>query len=241
VNWRSSLTGALLVAAAGLGVGIAIGGKKTTRIATRTVTVVHREVASLPATTSTPTSTSTSTSGTSTSPPGTTATTSSTTTSSAASGGSKQYYANYLSTQDTTQLDSNATHAGLDGNASSLELKGQTYPQAVAFDLSTDGHTPQTESYQLPIPGFTHFSASIAGLATNDSANSSYKLTIYKNNDNPGATVLYTDTFNGPSGTHAIGFDTQGATDLVLDWTEPTSGEPDYSDQFILANPVVSS
>jgi hypothetical protein len=220
-------------------VGIAIGGKKTTNVSTRTITVVHRDVASLPATTST--STSTSTSGTSTSPAGTTATTSSTTTSSGPSSSSKQYYANYLSTQDTSQLDSNATNAGLDGNASSLELNGQTYPQAVAFDLSTDGQTPQTESYQLPIPGFKHFSASIAGLATNDSAKSSYKLTIYKNNDNPGATVLYTDTFSGPSGTHAISFDTQGATDLVLDWTEPSSGEPDSSDQFILANPVVSS
>jgi hypothetical protein len=158
-----------------------------------------------------------------------------------ASGASQQYYDVYLAKQDTNQLDNLATDAVFDTTASTLQLKGQTYPHAVAIDLNTHGSSPVTESYQLPIPGFKRFSSPIVGLDTNASAKASYKLTVYKNNDNPGATVLYTATFNGPSDTHPMSFNTHVATDLVFDWSEPSSGEPDNSDQFIMANPVVTS
>jgi hypothetical protein len=234
VNWKSSLSGAVLVAIAGLVVGVAVGGKTTTHTATATVTVDRTTtvVAESNGTTSTTSSTSTDSAGTA----GGTTTTSISTTS-----GSKQYYADYLANQGTQQLDNNATSASLDSNPSSLQLKGQTYQNAVAIDLSPDGSNPITESYQLPVPGLKHFSSPIAGLNTNASAKTSFKLTIYKNNDNPGATVLYTATFAGPSDTHPISFDTQGATDLVLDWTEPPHGEPSGSYQFIIADPIVTS
>jgi hypothetical protein len=230
VNWKSSLTGAVIVAAAGLAAGFAVGGKTTTR--TRTMTVAQTVTATVTSTASqNPGSTS-----------NTTRTKPSTGTSNGnSSGSSQQYYADYLSSQDSSQLNNNATNVSMDENPTSLQLNGQTYAHAVAFDLNNNSNTqPVTESYQLPVPGFRHFSASLAGLATNASAKASYKLTIYKNNDNPGATALFSASFAGPSGTHPISFDTQGATDIVLDWGEPSSGEPDDPDQFILADPVVA-
>jgi hypothetical protein len=229
MRWMSSIVAALIVAAAGLAVGFAIGGKKVTHTLTDTTTIAHTVrmtvTAKAPAT---PVSVNSTTSH---------ATSSTTSTTEGSGSPSQEYYDTYLSTQDT---GSNASNAQLDDGSQNLELKGQTYPHAVALDLDTEnGNT--TESYQLPIPGFTRFSAPVAGLATSNSAKASYKLTIYKNNDGPGATVLYSATFTGPSGTHAISFDTQSATDLVLDWTNLTNQEPDDGDQFIFANPVVTN
>jgi len=229
MKWTASIIGALIVAAAGLAVGVAIGGKKVTHTLTATTTVAHTVrmtvTAKAPATQVAVSSSTTHAS-------------SSTPASSSGSGAaSQEYYDTYLATQNT---GSNASNAQLDSGPQNLELKGQTYPHAVALDIYT-GNGNTTESYQLPIPGFTHFSAPVAGLETSNSAKASYKLTIYKNNDGPGATVLYSATFTGPSGTHAISFDTAGATDLVLDWTNLTNPEPDSPDQFIFANPVVTS
>lgn len=225
MNWRASLSAAVIVALAGLAVGVAIGGKtKTTSGGARTITV---------------TKTITTTTGS-----GGTSTTGSSTSTSGGGGqsASQEYYSDYLTAQsNNNDLNTNGTNASLDSSPTSLVLEGQTYQHAVAFDLSPGDSNGQLLSMQLPIPGFTHFSASLAGLATDDSARATYKLTIYKNNDNPGATVLYTATFTGPSGTHPINFDTHGATDIVLDWTQPSSGEPDSSDQFIIADPVVTT
>jgi hypothetical protein len=229
MNWISSIVGALLVAVAGLGVGFAIGGKKTTRTVTRTTTVAHTVQMTITAK-APPTNVAVAST--------TTGATSSTTSTTNGSGTpSREYYATYLASQTT---GSNASNAGLDDNPQNLELNGQTYPHAVALDLYTDNGST-IESYQLPIPGFNHFSASVAGLQTSDSAKASYKLTIYKNNDDPGATVLYSATFTGPSGTHPVSFATQGATDLVLDWANLTNPEADSEDGFIFANPVVTS
>jgi hypothetical protein len=235
MNWKASLTGVVVVAIAGLAVGIALGSKKTTRVTVRTVTVARTvtlaaKTSTTSSTTSTDTSTTTTSSGT---PSGGKPSTGSSGT------GSEEYYATYLSSQDTEQLDSEATDASLDDNPSSLELKGQTYQNAIAFDLDNEDSNT-LESYQLPVPGFATFRCAIAGLDTDASHKSMFKLTIYKNNDNAGATVLYSATFNGPSDTHPITFNTRGATLLVFDWTEPASGEPDDGDEFIMANPVVT-
>lgn len=228
MKWISSIVGALVVAAAGLAVGFAIGGKKVTHTLTATTTVAH--TVRLTVTTkaaATPVSVNSTTTHTGSSSPSA---------SGGSGGASQEYYDTYLSSQNT---GNNASDAQLDESPQNLELKGQTYQHAVALDLYTN-NSNTTESYQLPIPGFKHFSAPLAGLETSNSAKASYKLTIYKNNDGPGATVLYSGTFTGPSGTHAISFDTQGATDLVLDWTNITNPEPDSPDQFIFANPVAT-
>lgn len=226
MRWMSSIVGALVVVAAGLGAGVAIGGKKVTHTLTDTTTVAHTVrltvTAKAPATPVDVNSTTTHT--TSASPSG-----------GIGSGTSQQYYATYLSSQST---GNNETDAGLDNDPQSAELNGQTYPHALAMDLQPGDLG--AESIQLPIPGFKHFSAPTVGLETSDSAKASYKLTIYKNNDGPGATVLYSATFTGPSGTHAVSFDTQSATDLVLDWTNLTKPEPDGEDEFVFANPVVT-
>lgn len=238
MNWKASLTGAVLVAAAGLGVGAAIGGKTTsgTARATTTVTVVHTSTITAAATSSTPTSTTAST-------PTTQTKTTTGTQTSPGSPPSSQYYAPYVAQQnDNGQLDSLGNNVSLDNSASTLELKGQTYQHAVAFDLGDNNNSsPTTETYQIPVPGFTHFSSPMVGLETNASAQAVYTLKVYKNNMNLGATVLYQATFDGPSDTHPMGFKTDGATDLVFDWLEPTSGEPDGEDSFIMADPVVTT
>lgn len=235
MNWKSSLMGAVVVIAAGLGVGVAIGAKKAGRAPTGTTTVARTirvtVTTTTPATTSTPTATATT--GTSTAPPA----------SSKGTTNSQQYYADYLSIQSTGNGGNNAS---LDSSPSTIELKGQTYSHAIAFDLSPDNSQTNSESYQLPIPGFKHVSASLAGLQTSTPAGDSYKLTIYKDNDNPGATVLYNASFAGPSGTHAVSFDTQGATDLLFVWGSTTadanstnsSSSPDI---FVFADPVIST
>jgi hypothetical protein len=228
------MTGALLVAAAGLAVGLAIGGKTTNHARTQTTTVTHTVTVTTSLAAKTPTGSTNST----------TSTSSSRGPSSAGGGGgsAQQYYANYLSTQDTSN---GGSYASLDSSPSTIQLKGQTYSHAVAFDLSPNDSNNNSESYQLAIPVFKHFSASSAGLQTSTPAGNSYKLTIYKNNDNPGATVLYTDTFTGPSGTHAVGFDTQGATDLLFVWAstagDASSTSANGSDVFVFADPVVTS
>lgn len=226
MNWKSSLSGALLVAVIGVVVGFAVGGKKTT--STRTVTVdatVTRTVGSVSTPTgSGPTNSGTPSTPTSTAPP---------------AGAGQQFYSDYLGNQGNN-VGNNATNASLDNNPGSLQLRGQTYQHAVAFDLSNNTSQAATETIQLPVAGLKHFSSPAAGLATDNSAKASYKLTIYKDNDGPGAVKLYSGTFNGPSGTHSVSFDTKGATVLIFDWVEPSSGEPEYSDQFIFADPIVS-
>lgn len=236
MNWKSSLTGAVLVAAAGLAVGAGIGGKTNTS-SDKTITVAR--TISVTVTTTTPAASTPTTTPVSTTPGGSSATstgTTSTGTTSTGTAATPEYYATYLSTQNT---GSHASNAQLDGNAARLELKGNTYPNAVAFDLDpNNGNT--TESYQLPIPGFATFTSPIAGLQTSDSAGASYTLKVYKNNDNPRATVLYSNTFTGPSGTHPIKFSTLGATDLLFVWTN-IPNEPDDQDEFIMADPLVTS
>lgn len=232
MNWKASLLGAVIVAATGLAVGAGIGGKTTTDTKTTTVTVAQTITTSA---TTTPAATS----------PSTTDTTSSTDTTAATTPtpGSQQYYSDYLGKQDQSQLDSLSTNVSLDSSAPTLQLKGQTYPHAVAFDIGNNTtYAPTTESYQVPIAGFKHLSSPIVGLNTNASAQSLYKLKVYKDSaSNPNATVLYHATFNGPSQTHTMSFDTQGATDLVFVWTEPSTGEPDGGDNFIIAEPIVTS
>ena len=243
MSWKSSLTGALLVVIAGLAVGVAIGGKKTTHIVTvtrhNTDTKTITLTTTLPAKTTTVTTTATAPVATTpvTTPAGGTT---STPVSTAPGNSSRQYYADYVSTQTT---GNNAEQADLDSDPTSLELNGNTYPHAIAFDLQPGGCCSQpTDSYQLPIPGFSSFRSALAGLVTSDSASASYKLTIYKNNDNPGAVVLYSNTFTGPSGVHPVSFSTQGATDLLLVWTNTTYDKAnDDQDTFVFADPVVTT
>lgn len=229
MNWKSSLTGAVLVIVVGLAVGFAVGGKKSER----TITVVRKRIISKTKTVTLATTVAAKSAKTTTSTTTTPAATSTTANS------SQQYYASYLNTQNT---GTNADQASLDDSPSTQELNGNTYANAVAFDLDPSGNGDPTDTYQLPIPGFTTFTSSVAGLVTSASANASYKLTIYKNNDNPGATVLYSNTFTGPSGTHPVSFKTQGATDLLLVWTNTSydinSGN---SDTFVFADPVVTT
>jgi hypothetical protein len=247
VNWLASLLGALVVAVAGLAVGAELGHEKTT-VDTRTVTVVHR-VAVRASTGHSGGSTSTaggqSAGATGAAGPG--ATTSNPTGASGAGGGSgsagpqQDFFADYMATQDTDQLDQQATNVTFDTNPTTLDLNGETYRHAVAFDVPADP-ADNTASYQVPIAGFSHFASTITGLETTASASATFKLSIYKNTaDSPTATVLYHQTFTGPSGTHPMNFDTQGATDLVFVWSENSASEPDEVDQFILADPVVTS
>ena len=233
MNWKASLAGALVVAAAGLAVGFGVGGKTTDHTSTQTTTVDQTvTVTTTLASASSGSSGNTTTSGSSSSSTG------------SGSGGvtsNQQYYSGYLANQNT----SDGSNASLDGNPSTIELKGQTYSHAIAFDLSPNTSNTNSESFQLPIPGFKHFTASLAGLQTSTDAGESYKLTIYKNNDNPGATALYSNTFSGPSGTHPISFDTQGATDLLFVW-DSTAADANTTlntsdDVFVVADPVVNS
>jgi hypothetical protein len=92
----------------------------------------------------------------------------------------------------------------------------------------------------MPIAGFRHVSSSIIGLDTLSDASTRYRLKIYKDHsDTPNATVLYNQTFHGPSDTHSLDFDTEGATVLVVEWTQ-TVEEPDYENNFIMADPVIT-
>lgn len=230
MNWKASLLGALLVAISGLAVGAAIGGKTTTKV--RTVTAANSVT---PTTPSSQTQTATTTASTP-----TTASTSSTeesTTETPAEG--QQFLAEYLAGQNSEKLSSDADSVTLSGEPSKQELQGQTYPQAVVFEINNFG-SGNTASFQVPTPGFRRLTAKAVGLETISNAEAFYKLTIYKNDDSsPSSVVLYQSTFHGPSEIHKMDFDLQGATDLLFVWTK-NSAESDNQDVFILADPVLS-
>jgi hypothetical protein len=232
VNWKASLFGAVLVAVCGLAVGVAVGGKTTTK--TRTVTAPAPAASSAP-TTQTPSTSATSSTATTSSTPA--AATTSSTAEIPAEG--QEYLAEYLAGQNSEKLDGDADSVGLSSEPSKQELQGQTYQQAVVFDISNDGEG-NTASFQVPTPGFSRLSSKAVGLETISNAEAFYKLTIYKNDDSsPSSVVLYEATFHGPSEVHKMDFALQGATDLLFVWTKNQS-EPDSQDVFILADPVLT-
>jgi hypothetical protein len=231
VNWKASLLGALLVAVSGLAVGVAVGGKTTTKILRVTATAPAVPGKSTPQTSST--ATTPSTSATSNTP----VTTTSTAPQPPAEG--QQFLAEYLAGQDSEKLNGDAKAVGLSSEPSKQELQGQTYQQAVVFDI-TNSDSGNTASFQVPTPGFTRLSSKAVGLETISNAEAFYKLTVYKNDDSsPGSVVLYQATFHGPSEVHKMDFALQGATDLLFVWTKSQS-EPDNQDVFILADPVLT-
>ncbi len=231
MNWKSSLFGALLVAIAGLAVGVAIGGKTTTKI--------HRVTETTQAASSTALAQTASTTAPAETP--TTASTPTTTTEPPAESPTEgqQYLAEYLAGQDGNKLNEDASGVSLSSEPSKQALQGQTYQQAVVFDIDnySDGNTV---SFQVPTPGFRRLSSKAVGLETISNAEAFYKLTIYKNDDSsPNSVVLYRATFHGPSEVHKMDFDLREATDLLFVWTKGSS-EPDGQDVFILGDPVLS-
>lgn len=237
MNWKASLFGAVLVAVCGLAVGAAVGGKTKTRLVT--VTTERPAV-------STPTTPTTETAKTTGEPPGTatapgvgttTTTTPSTTPEPPAEG--QQYLAEYLAGQESEKLNGDASDVSLSSEPTKQELQGQTYQQAVVFDINNGG-SGNTASFQVPTPGFTRLTSKAVGLQTISNAETFYKLTVYKNNDSsPNSVVLYRATFHGPSEVHKMDFALQEATDLLFVWTK-SSSEPDSQDTFILADPVLT-
>lgn len=227
MNWKSSLFGAVLVAACGLAVGVAVGGKSNTKTVTITSTVTT--------TTSTPTLSTSSVT-----PPNTSSTSSTgTSTATETPEAGQQYLAEYLSGQNSEQLNNDASNVSLSSEPVKQELQGQTYQQAVVFDIANDG-SGDTASFQLPTPGFTRLTSKTIGLETISNAETYYRLTVYKNNDSsPSSVVLYQATFHGPSEVHKMDFGLQGATDILFVWTKNTS-EPDNQDTFILADPILT-
>lgn len=228
MNWKASLFGAVLVAVCGLGVGVAVGGKKTTRTVDVTVT------STVTTTTSTPASSTSSTTP-------TTSSTSSTATSPAAETpeSGQQYLAEYLSGQNSERLSNDASNVSLSNEPTKQELQGQTYQQAVVFNVANDGQG-DTATFQLPTPGFTRLTSKAVGLETVSNAEAYYRLTVYKNNDSsPNSVVLYQAAFHGPSEIHKMDFGLQGATDILFVWTKSAS-EPDNQDTFILADPILT-
>ena len=241
MNWKASLLGALLVAVSGLAVGVAIGGKTTTKLVrvTTPAPITPAAQASSSTTTSSTAAATTPTTPTTTtdSSTGTTATTAE---SPAESGGRQQYLAEYLAGQNSEALSSDATNVALSSEPSKQELQGQTYQQAVVFNIEND-EGGYTASFQVPTPGFSRLTSKTVGLETISNAEAFYKLTVYKNDDSsPNSVVLYQASFHGPSEVHTMDFALQGATDLLFVWTKTTSAEPDSQDVFILADPVLT-
>jgi hypothetical protein len=235
VNWKASLFGALLVAISGLLVGVAVGGKTTTRF--RTVTETAQAASSTPAPPTSSTVPASSTTETSSTGETSSTPTTSTTTEPPAEG--QQYLAEYLAGQNSEKLNGDANGVSLSSEPSKQELQGRTYQQAVVFNISS-GDEGNTASFQVPTPGFTRLSSKAVGLETISNAEAFYKLTIYKNDDSsPNSVVLYQASFHGPSEIHKMDFSLQGATDLLFVWTK-SSSEPDSQDVFILADPVLT-
>jgi hypothetical protein len=232
MNWKASLTGALLVAACGVAAGAAIGGKTNTKVLR--LTVPTTVTVTVPATASATTPTSTTETGSTSTSVGT-----STGTEAPPEGGHQQYLAEYLAGQNAEQLAGDASNVSLSSEPTKQELQGQTYPQAVVFNIDNeDGGN--TASFQIPTPGFTRLSAKSIGLQIVANAEAYYKLTIFKNDDSsPSSVVLYQASFHGPSETHPMNIGLQGATDLLFVWTKASS-EPDGQDVFILANPILT-
>jgi hypothetical protein len=241
VNWKSSLIGAVLVAICGVAVGAAVGTKGSGKTRTVTVTKTSTALANASAITTPSTTASTgSTNGTASTPATTTTNTTSASSSAAAEppGEGQQYLAEYLAGQEADKLNGDATEVELSSEAGKEELQGQTYQQAVAFNI--DRCCENRSTFQIPTPGFTQLASKAVGLQTLTNAEAFYKLTVYKNNDSsPNSVVLYSATFHGPSEIHKMNFGLQGATDLVFVWTK-SSSEPDEQDVFILADPVLS-
>ncbi len=237
MNWKSSLLGAVVVMIVGAATGVAIGGKTKTQ--TRTATVVRTVNVTTPAT-STP---DTDTTATTVNPggPSEQSSTSTEATGSSSSGNSdEEYLAAYLESQGGAEaLNHNSENASMDTEAAKRELKGQTYPHAVAFDLGARDEG-QTASYQIPTPGFTQLTSDAVGLQTSSNASTTYHLTVYKNNDSsPHSVVLYEEEFSGPSTVHKMSFAIQGATDVLFVWTHKIR-EPEEGSTFILAEPVLT-
>jgi hypothetical protein len=232
MNWKASLIGALLVAACGAGVGVAVGGKTNTKVVRLTQPTTVTVTVPSPTTTSSTTASTPATSSTSVS-------STSTANETAAEGGHQQYLAEYLAGQNAEQLAGDATNVSLSSEPTKQELQGQTFQQAVVFDIGNeDGGN--SASFQIPTPGFSRLSAKSLGLQTVSNAEAYYKLTVYKNDDSsPSSVVLYQASFHGPSEVHGMNIGLQGATDLLFVWTK-TSSEPDGQDVFILANPVLT-
>ena len=228
MNWKASLAGAIIVAVCGLAVGAAIGGK------TKTKTVRVTVASTVTTTTSTPAETS---SAATTAPP--TTSTPSTPSAETTPEAGQQYLAEYLANQDSEQLNSDAREVSLSNEPSKQELQGKTYQQAVVFNVDNEG-SGNTASFQLPTPGFSRLSSKAVGLETVSNAETSYQLTVYKNDDSsPSSVVLYRASFHGPSEVHKMDFALQGATDILFVWTKGAS-EPDGQDVFILADPVLT-
>jgi hypothetical protein len=229
MNWKASLFGAVLVAVCGLAVGVAVGGKTKTK--TVRVTVSSTVTATNPA----PTESSSTASTTPTDTTGTDSTSSGETSPEAG----QQYLAEYLAGQNSEQLNGDASDVSLSNEPSKQELQGKTYPQAVVFSINNYGSS-NTASFQLPTPGFSRLTSRAVGLETISNAETSYQLTVYKNNDSsPNSVVLYRAAFHGPSEIHKMDFGLQGATDILFVWTKSAS-EPDSQDVFILADPVLT-
>jgi hypothetical protein len=237
VNWKSSLIGAVLVAICGVAVGAAVGTKSSGKTHTVTVTKTTTTLSSASAITTPSTST---TDGTASTPSTATTGPASASTSPAAEppGEGQEYLAEYLAGQEADKLNADASEVELSSEAGKEELQGQTYQQAVAFNI--DRCCESRSTFQIPTPGFTQLASKAVGLETITNAEAFYKLTVYKNNDSsPNSVVLYSATFHGPSEVHKMSFSLQGATDLLFVWTK-SSSEPDEQDVFILADPVLS-
>jgi hypothetical protein len=231
VNWKASLLGAALVAGSGLVVGAAIGGKTTTKVVRLTTTAPVAPVADTKEATETTQSENNTSS--------VTEPAESTVESPSESGGKEVYLAEYLAGQGSEQLEKDATNVSLSSEPTKQALQGQTYQQAVVFDVNTYGST--ASSFQMPTPGFSRLTSKAVGLEINSSAEASYKLTVYKNNDSsPSSVVLYRATFHGPSEVHKMDFALQGATDVLFVWTKPGSPESSTQDVFILADPILT-
>lgn len=228
MNWKASLFGAVLVVACGLAVGVAVGGKTKTN--TKTITVASTVTTTTTAPVEASSTTSTPTDATS---------TESTSSGETPPEAGQQYLAEYLAGQDSEQLNGDASEVSLSNEPSKQELQGKTYQQAVVFNVSNYG-SGNTASFQLPTPGFKRLSSKAVGLETISNAETSYQLTVYKNNDSsPNSVVLYRASFHGPSEVHKMDFALQDATDILFVWTK-SSSEPDGQDVFILADPVLT-
>ncbi len=229
MNWKASLFGAVLVAVCGLVVGVAVGGKTKTKTITVASTVTTTTTTPAPAEVSNTTATT---------PPDTTSTESTSSGETSPEAG-QQYLAEYLASQNSEQLNGDASEVSLSNEPSKQELQGKTYQQAVVFSIENYGSS-NTASFQIPTPGFKRLSSKAVGLQTISNAETSYQLAVYKNNDSsPNSVVLYRAAFHGPSEIHKMDFALQGATDILFVWTKSAS-EPDGQDVFILADPVLT-
>jgi hypothetical protein len=232
VNWKASMLGALLVAICGLAVGVAVGGKTTTKVL-RVTTTVHA-AATTPAA-QIPSSTTTASTS-STVPVNTTSTSAESPTEST---GQQEFLAEYLAAQNGEKLSSDASDVSLASEPSKQELQGKTYDQAVVFNINVE--EGDSASFQVPTPGFSRLTSKAVGLETISNAEAAYKLTVYKNDDSsPDSVVLYQASFHGPSEVHKMDFALQGATDLLFVWTKSSASPSDAQDVFILANPVLT-